>query len=99
VSFLIGTTEKAAISAVTLGQSETACLDGFFQTQRDFSSLNNGVTVHDSSGAANKVYNMPVDSVQQAAGYHQLSTDGNVRNKMQRGESRQAALQRVGMRK
>jgi hypothetical protein len=77
-SFLIGTTEKLAISAVTLGQSEAACLDGYFGLKYsldNFEHLNGEVLSHDGSEGANLLVNMPVDFAQNAVHYEPGSVD------------------------
>lgn len=77
-SFLIGTTEKLAISAVTLGQSEAACLDAYFNLNRNldnFAHLNAEMMSHDGSEGANVLVNMPVGIVDEAVGYNPGSLD------------------------
>ncbi|KAF1930723.1 uncharacterized protein M421DRAFT_418207 [Didymella exigua CBS 183.55] len=77
-SFLIGTTEKLAISAVTLGQSEAACLDGYFGLKNNIDNLahlNTEVLSHDGLKGANLLVNMPVDFVQHTVHYESSSHD------------------------
>lgn len=77
-SFLIGTTEKLAISAVTLGQSEAACLDAYFNLNGNldnFTHLNLEVLDHGGLEGANMIVNMPVELVNDAVGYAHHSLD------------------------
>ncbi|KAL1592144.1 hypothetical protein SLS59_009912 [Nothophoma quercina] len=122
-SFLIGTTEKAMISALTLGHSEALFLDGC--TGQSFTEMNLHVEDHSASSGFNEVMNTPVDAAKQSMGYTEgdafdptvfavvggtaaameIATAkvgdaaANRRNQYQAGESQQAALQRMGVRR
>ncbi|KAF1364942.1 hypothetical protein EJ07DRAFT_151362 [Lizonia empirigonia] len=121
-SFLTGTAEKLAISVVLLGHGEALCLDGQFGL--DLAHLNDEVMDYSGSGAANEIYNTPVDFVKEsvcyqdgvhdpsgtmvvgvAAGATEYATNkigdasSNLRYQFQTGESQQARLQRMSVRR
>jgi hypothetical protein len=65
-SFLTGTAEKLALSAVLLGHDEALCLNGVFGL--DLAELNQEVMEHSASGEVNEFYNGPVEFAQDVVG-------------------------------
>lgn len=68
-SFLTGTAEKLAISALTLGHSESFLLDGQFGLGGNLDDVTHEFLEHSGSGTINEVFNMPVDAAKDAVGY------------------------------
>lgn len=74
-SFLVGTAEKAALTVALLGHSEAACLDGVFST--DLACFRaDEVMQHRVSEDTNKMFNAPVDYVQEQVGYEPFESNG-----------------------
>jgi hypothetical protein len=74
-SFLVGTAEKAALTVALLGHSEAACLDGVFST--DLACFRaNEVMQHSVSEDTNKMFNAPVDYVQEQVSYEPFESNG-----------------------
>jgi hypothetical protein len=74
-SFMVGTVEKAALTVAFLGHSEAACLDGVFST--DLACFRaDEIMQHSVSGDANKMFNAPLDYVQEEVGYRPFESNG-----------------------
>lgn len=68
-SFLIGTTEKAVLSAMFLGHGEAMCLDGNFHLNGNLHGVTHEVLEHSASSGVNEFMNAPVDVAKGAVQY------------------------------